>query len=51
MQNADNFKPRDHLKQLDLILFHLKCEIIGVVAFTCDYFVNAPVLNISFCPR
>lgn len=49
--NADDFKPSEHLKQLDLVIFPLRCDIIAVRVFTCDYFVNVPILNISFCPR
>lgn len=45
----EGFKPGDHLKQLDLVLFHLKCDIIAVRFFTCDYLVMC--LSWTFCPR
>lgn len=46
---TESFKPGYHPKWLGLVLFYLKCEIIGAVALRCDYLVNIPFLNISFC--
>lgn len=50
-QGTNNFKPKAHLKWLDLVLFHPKAEIIAAVDLSCDYFLNVPFLNVSFCPK